>query len=76
MAFFDLLKFGSYNLFPDSYAVDRSTLYRLFRQTLIQQLSQPKTVVLSLHFPAEFFVVQDLLSQWDIEYKLLSLIHI
>ena len=72
MAFFDLLKFGSYNLFPDSYAVDRSTLYRLFRQTLIQQLSQPKTVVLSLHFPAEFFVVQDLLSQWDIEYKLIT----
>jgi len=72
MALFDLLKFGSYNLFPDSYAVDRETLYRLFKPTLIQQLSRPKTVILSLHFPAEFFVVQDLLSQWDIDYKLIT----
>ena len=72
MAFLDLFKFGSYNLFPDSYAVDRATLYQLFRPTLIQQLSQPKTVILSLHFPAEFFVVQDLLSQWEIEYKLIT----
>ena len=72
MAFFDLFKFGSYNLFPDSYAVDRETLYDLFRPTLTQQLAQPKTVILSLHFPAEFFVVQDLLSQWGIEYKLIT----
>ena len=72
MALFDLLKFGSFNLFPDSYAVDRETLYRLFKPTLIQQLSRPKTVILSLHFPAEFFVVQDLLSQWDLEYKLIT----
>jgi hypothetical protein len=72
MALFDLLKFGSYNLFPDSYAVDRATLYRLFKPTLIEQLSQPKTVILSLHFPAEFFVVQDLLALWEIEYKLIT----
>lgn len=72
MALFDLLKFGSYNLFPDSYAVNRETLYHLFRPTLIQQLAQSKTVILSLHFPAEFFVVQDLLSQWEIEYKLIT----
>ena len=72
MALFDLLKFGSYTLFPDSYAVDRETLYRLVRPMLIQQLSRPKTVILSLHFPTEFFVVQDLLSQWEIEYKLIT----
>jgi len=72
MALFDLLKFGSFNLFPDSYAVDRETLYGLIRPTLIQQLSQSKTVILSLHFPAEFFVVQDLLSEWEIGYKLIT----
>jgi hypothetical protein len=72
MAWFDLLKFGNYNLFPDSYAVDRATLYRLFRPTLTQQLTQTKTVILSLHFPAEFFVVQDLLSQWELEYELIT----
>ena len=72
MAFFDLLKFGSFNLFPDSYAVDRETLYRLFRPNLIQQLTQAKTVILALHFPAEFFAVQDLLTQWDIDYNLIT----
>jgi len=72
MALSDLFKFGSYNLFPDSYAVDRATLYRLFQSTLSQQLSQSKTVILALHFPAEFFAVQDLLAQWEIEYDLIG----
>ncbi len=72
MALSDLLKFGSYNLFPDSYAVDRETLYRLFRPTLLQQLGQPKTVVLALHFPSEFFIVQDLLSSWGVEYTMIT----
>ncbi len=72
MAFSDLFKFGSYNLFPDSYAVDRETLYQLFKPTLSQQLSQSKTVFLAVHFPAEFFVVQDLLSQWAFEYELIT----
>jgi hypothetical protein len=72
MAFFDLLKMGSYNHFPDSYAVNRKTLYQLFKPTLLEQLNRHKTVILSLHFPEEFFVVQDQLSQWNLDYQLIT----
>ncbi len=72
MGLFDLFRFSSVNHFPDSYAVDREVLYRLFRPMLEQQLELNKTVVLAMHFPAEFFVAQDLLAQWGIEYTVIT----
>lgn len=71
MGLFDFFRFPNCNRFPDSYAIDRRSLYLNLQQTLEYQRSLPKTIIISAHFPETFFALQDLLSDWSIEYQII-----
>ena len=52
--------------------MDRQSLYGLFRPALDQQLELPRTIVIAAHFPDEFFVLQDRLADWGIDYQIIT----
>ena len=72
MGIFDFLKFGNCKRYADSFAMDRQSLYRLFRPALEQQLELPRTIVIAAHFPDEFFALQDRLADWEIDYQIIT----
>ena len=72
MGIFDFLKPANCKRYADSFALDRQSLYQLYRPALEQQLSLAKTIVIAAHFPDEFFTLQDRLADWGIAYQIIT----
>ncbi|HAN96060.1 MAG TPA: hypothetical protein DCQ98_00875 [Planctomycetaceae bacterium] len=60
-----------FELFPDSYGLDRASVWPGVRRAIERQQAQDDLVLLVTHFPTTYFELQELLDRWEIPHHVL-----